>query len=171
MQKILSVTLIVVMLAALITVFPASAGVAVTLPELLITELVVDTGGWSQSGSDGGDAYEFIEVVNTSDSTINLYEWSLVYANATLGADPADETIIKVNPMQSPGDSPNDFGTIGTSAQTGNDPSMYVTNPAEASLARVRLRLSGFIPLMRIAQPNMPKGRPLHLTSSKNTIA
>ena len=69
MQKILSVTLIVVMLAALITVFPASAGVAVTLPELLITELVVDTGGWSQSGSDGGDAYEFIEVVNTSDST------------------------------------------------------------------------------------------------------
>ena len=32
MQKILSVTLIVVMLAALITVFPASAGVDVTLP-------------------------------------------------------------------------------------------------------------------------------------------
>jgi hypothetical protein len=134
MQKILSVTLIVVMLAALITVFPASAVVAVTLPELLITELVVDTGGWSQSGSDGGDAYEFIEVVNTSDSTINLYEWSLVYADATLGADPAGKTIKKVNPIQSPADSPNDFGTIGTSAQADNDPSMYVKNPAEAKL-------------------------------------
>ena len=66
--------------------------------------------------------------------TRHVSRWSLVYANATLGADPADETITKVNPIQSPDDSPNDFGTIGTSAQADNDPSMYVKNPAEAKL-------------------------------------
>ena len=43
MQKILSITLIVVMLAALITVFPV--GAEATMPELVITEIIVDTGG------------------------------------------------------------------------------------------------------------------------------
>jgi len=115
----------------LTTAFPVSAAPA-TLPSLVITEVCVDTVGWSGYVYDVGDEFEFIEIYNAGTTAVNLYDYSMVIGTATVGADPSTKVIEKVNPIQQSG---NPMGTIATN----NDPQAvgyqyYPTNPNTAVL-------------------------------------
>jgi len=137
MRKILSVVLVVVMLAAMATVFPTSA--ASLAPELVITEIAVDSYLYHDSDNGGGDAYEFIELFNAGDTAIDLYNYSLGYFSVNAGSTnpaTADTALGKFAPICSPETMKavgNTLGTISTSAQQGVDEwKLYPSNPAVA---------------------------------------
>ena len=118
MRKILSVVLAVVMLASLATLIPVSA--ATEVPELVITEIVVDT--TARAGASNGDNYEFIEVYNPSNKPISLYDYVITLnSSLTVGTAPDDASFTDFTPILSPEMSKaagNPLGTIATSKQT-----------------------------------------------------
>lgn len=138
MRKVLSVTLVVVMLAALVTVFPVSAATA-SVPALLITEVCQDTTGWSGNGSDTGDTYEFIELYNASTSAVNLYDYAMVITvknDSNVGKDPKDVKFDRVDPIVQKGTSEfNTAGTISTANYAENPYNLYPVNPETATVA------------------------------------
>ncbi len=134
MRKVLSVVLVVVMLAAMATVFPTSA--AGEVPGLVITEVMVDSTGFSGHGGDGTDGYEYIEIYNAGTEAVNLYEYSLAkgkrMTGAEIGADPADIVFDKVNPIIQKGT--NASGNISTSTYENEFRNHFPTNPETAIL-------------------------------------
>ncbi len=146
MRKILSVTLVVVMLAALVTVFPVSAANPAA-PDLLITEVCPDTTGLSGNGSDTSDCFEFMEIYNAGTTDINLYEYCLTIGTVTVNGttstyDPAKEyadvlkaKIEDVDPIQQKGTGAyNTTGTVYSGNYENPNASFYPTNPETAIL-------------------------------------
>ncbi len=101
MRKILSVVLVVVMLAAMATVFPTSA--ASTAPDIVISEVNVKSLGLNSIGAtkDTNNDFEFIEIYNAGATDINLYDYSMVRGDAVdAGEDPATKAINRITPIQ-----------------------------------------------------------------------
>jgi LPXTG-motif cell wall-anchored protein len=133
MRKILSVVLVVVMLAALMTVLPINA-VTVT-PDLLITEVCPDSTGLSGNGSDSLDCFEFIEIYNAGTTPVNLYDYTMAIGTVSVGSDPSNKAFEKVDPIQQKGlGAYNTAGTICTANYDGNNSAYYPKNPATAIL-------------------------------------
>ena len=80
MRKLLAVVLTVLMLTSVLAVFPASAAETNNTP-ILITEIMVN---YSNKLTDGvtaaGDNTEHMEIYNTSDAPVNIYNLSLAQA-------------------------------------------------------------------------------------------
>lgn len=144
MRRILSVILAVVMLAALATVFPASA--VTPLPQLVITEVNVASYGWSAGGKDSTECFEFVEVLNTGATDVNLYEYAMTMGTAVVGADPSTTTIGNVNPIQQKGPSAlNAAGSVCTANYATAPYNAYPTNPDTAILGAGKTAVIWFI--------------------------
>lgn len=142
MRKILSVVLAVVMLASLAAVMPVSA--ATTAPGLVITEICVDTTAGERSLG-GGDLFEFVELYNSTDKAINLYDYAITLnSSLSVGTAPDSATFTDFTPILSPEMSKaagNTVGSIATSKQAQDNMTpetsvwpYYPTNPATAVL-------------------------------------
>lgn len=88
-NKILSALLAVVMLLGC-GVFVVTAGDTEVYPELVITEMGVDQSGSASNDknlnkayTDTTDPYEFIEIHNNSDKSVNIYDYMLAYQGAS----------------------------------------------------------------------------------------
>lgn len=160
MRKILSVILVVVMLAALVTVFPASA--AAKAPELVITEICVDTAGIhgkdittaTQTGDfknnayfggdvwsiNSADIFEFVELYNASDKAISLYDYVITLnSSLSVGTAPDGESFTDFTPICSPAmmkEAGNVLGTISTTSAplTGTVTGTNTTLSSETSI-------------------------------------
>lgn len=70
-----------------------------SVPKLVITEVVPD--------NTGKDAYEYVEVVNTSGSVINIFDYSFVARGSSYMTNSVNEFFNKFNPLI-----PGDYGNI-----------------------------------------------------------
>lgn len=81
LRPVLSLTAATALTVGTLAVTGAAAGAAGALPELLVTEINVDSSNRATSGGQSVDAFEFVEVHNTTGSPINLADagYTVVY--------------------------------------------------------------------------------------------
>jgi hypothetical protein len=134
MKKVLSVALVVAMLATMITVFPVSADGSI--PKLVITEICVDTYLYIDSDGTGADVFEYIEVFNSSNEEINLYDYAITLKSSinwnTMDPETA-QGLTDFTPICSPETMITVGNTLGTIATNTNSTTwqFYPTNPSE----------------------------------------
>ncbi len=96
--------------------FPASLSVLsisaeetddVQTPDWIITEIGNDTSGtdkgYTNGYTGGADTFEFIELYNNSDRTLNLYDYALIYNGHGRGSENFENLIVESTPIK-PGD-------------------------------------------------------------------
>ncbi len=107
------------------------------MPEWLITEVGNDCAALEQdaaTGYTGGqDVFEFIEIYNHSDKTLDLYEYALFYNASTRSNEKFENAIIESTPIK-PGDY-LDGSTLKPTEGTLGDLSNRPVNPATCEVA------------------------------------
>ena len=103
MKKLISILLVLCMMASIAT-FAVSAAPATEAPDLIITEIAPDTLGNGLAGyQDNKDPFEFFEVYNNTDKTLNLYDYAIIYNGNGPTSDKFENLIVEYTPFL-PGD-------------------------------------------------------------------
>ena len=124
MKKFLSFAAVIAMVAMLVCAFPVavSAFDAPIPPEIVITEM--------DCNPSGADKYEFIEIMNTTDSEIDLYKYCLGYcgsANTTL--DSYEQNLVEITPIA------EDWLDVGADVADNKKYTATAKNPASGVIA------------------------------------
>ena len=108
MKKLISILLVLCMMASIATVAVSAEAAAVQgateAPDLIITEIAPDTLGNGLAGyQDNKDPFEFFEIYNNTDKTLNLYDYGIIYNGNNLTNAKFETVIVEYTPFL-PGD-------------------------------------------------------------------
>ena len=108
MKKFISILLVLCMMASIATVAVSAEAAAPTgateAPDLIITEIAPDTLGNGIAGyQDNKDPFEFFEIYNNTDKTLNLYDYAIIYNGNGPTNEKFENLIVEYTPFL-PGD-------------------------------------------------------------------
>ncbi len=130
--------LLIAMLASSIVPLSAAAPEGAGIPDLLITEIANDTSGadrgYTNGYTTGNDVFEFLEICNTSDKTVNLYDYALIYNGHGRGNDNFENLIVECTPFKA-GDYLDQSSLIPSDGTAFGDLSLRPQNPETCELA------------------------------------